>query len=107
MPAIDGDAREIWIRHVRVVKTFTFVSNALVEPRSWNTLRCNCKKRVDSRMSGNVFFDFTLDNIISVKAPKVLTDTLHDQLREKLRELIDDNCEAFMFEGIGEERNDE
>jgi|TARA_R100000482_G_C5058727_1_gene116072 hypothetical protein len=51
-----------------------------------------------------VSFDFTLDNIISVKAPKGTNpDTLHDQLREKLRELIDDNCEAFMFEGIYEE----
>ena len=51
-----------------------------------------------------VSFDFTLDSIISVKAPKGTDpDTLHDQLREKLRELLDDNCEAFMFEGIFEE----
>ena len=51
-----------------------------------------------------VSFDFTLDNIISVKAPKGTDpDTLHDQLRGKLRELVDDNCEVFMFEGTFEE----
>ena len=51
-----------------------------------------------------VSFDFTLDSIISVKAPKGTDpDTLHDQLREKLRGLLDDNCEVLMSEGIFEE----
>ena len=51
-----------------------------------------------------VSFDFTLDNIISVKAPKDTDpDTLHDQLHEKLKELIFDNCDLFLFEGIFEE----
>ena len=51
-----------------------------------------------------VSFDFTLDNIISVKAPRGANpDTLHDALREKLKDLINDNCECFMFEGTFEE----
>lgn len=51
-----------------------------------------------------VSFDFTLDNIISVKAPKGTDpDTLHDQLHEQLKELVFDNCEVFMFEGTFEE----
>lgn len=55
-------------------------------------------------MSNLVSYDFTLDNIISVKAPKGTDpDNLQDQLREQLRELLDDNCESFMFEGILED----
>ena len=55
-------------------------------------------------MSNLVSYDFTLDNIISVKAPKGTDpDNLHDQLREQLRELINDNCESFMLEGIFED----
>ena len=51
-----------------------------------------------------VSFDFTLDNIISVQAPKGTDpDTLHDQLHEKLKDLIFDNCDLFLFEGIFEE----
>lgn len=51
-----------------------------------------------------VSFDFTLDNIISVKAPKGTNpDTLHDQLHEQLKELVFNNCEVFMFEGTFEE----
>ncbi len=51
-----------------------------------------------------VSFDFTLDNIISVKAPKGTDpDTLLNQLRGKLCEVINDECEVFMFEGIFEE----
>ncbi len=50
-----------------------------------------------------VSFDFTLDNIISVKAPRgTAPETLHDQLHEKLKDLVFDNCETFMFEGIFE-----
>lgn len=55
-------------------------------------------------MSDLVSFDFTLDNIISVKAPRGTDpDTLHDQLHEKLKDLVFDNCEVFMFEGIFED----
>ena len=51
-----------------------------------------------------ISFDFTLDNIISVKAPKGTDpDTLHDQLREQLKDLVFDNCEVFTFEGTFEE----
>ena len=60
-----------------------------------------------NRMTDTVTFDFTLDNIISVDAPKG-TDpaTLHDILHEKLKELVFDNCDVFMFEGIYEETDD-
>lgn len=55
-------------------------------------------------MEKMVSYDFTLDNIISVKAPKGTNpDELHDQLHEKLKELVLDNCDAFMFEGTFEE----
>lgn len=55
-------------------------------------------------MSDLVSFDFTLDNIISVKAPRGTDpDTLHDQLHEQLKDLVFDNCEVFMFEGIFED----
>jgi len=54
-----------------------------------------------------VTFDFTLDNIISVSEPEGTDpDTLHERLREKLIELIDQNCECFMFEGIYEGDSD-
>tara|TARA_B100000963_G_C22587169_1_gene653653 strand:- start:91 stop:273 length:183 start_codon:yes stop_codon:yes gene_type:complete len=54
-----------------------------------------------------VSFDFTLDSIISVKAPKGTDpDTLHDQLHEKLKQLVFDNCDSFIFEGIFEEEGD-
>ena len=52
-------------------------------------------------MNDLVCFDFTLDNIISVKAPRGTDpDTLRDQLHEQLKDLVFDNCEVFMFEGI-------
>jgi hypothetical protein len=52
----------------------------------------------------NISFDFTLDNIISVKAPKETDpDTLHQELRSKLQQLLDDRCVEFMFEGTFEE----
>jgi hypothetical protein len=51
-----------------------------------------------------VSFDFTLDNIISVEAPRGTDpDTLRDQLHEKLKDLVFDNCEVFVFEGIFED----
>ncbi len=55
-------------------------------------------------MSDMISFDFTLDNILSVKAPKGTDpDTLHEMLRDELITLIQDNCEVFMFEGTFEE----
>ena len=55
-------------------------------------------------MSDMISFDFTLDNILSVKAPKGTDpDTLHEMLRDELITLIQDNCEVFMFEGPFEE----
>jgi hypothetical protein len=58
-------------------------------------------------MTDIVTFDFTLDNIISVDAPKG-TDpaTLHDRLVLELIDLINDNSEEFVFEGIYEETDD-
>tara|TARA_Y100001972_G_scaffold34369_1_gene42653 strand:+ start:268 stop:450 length:183 start_codon:yes stop_codon:yes gene_type:complete len=54
-----------------------------------------------------VSYDFTLNNIISVKAPKGTDpDTLHDLLHEELKELVFDNCDSFIFEGIFEEEGD-
>ena len=48
-------------------------------------------------------FDFTLDNIICVKAPKNTdTDTLHEELKAKLQQLINDKCVEFIFEGTFE-----
>jgi len=53
----------------------------------------------------NINFDFTLDNIISVKAPKETDpDTLHQELRAKLQQLLDDKCAEFTFEGTFEEK---
>ena len=55
-------------------------------------------------MDDMISFDFTLDNILSVKAPKGTDpDTLHEMLRDELITLIQDNCEVFMFEGTFEE----
>ena len=55
-------------------------------------------------MSDMISFDFTLDNILSVKAPKGTDpDTLHEMLRDELITLIQDNCDVFMFEGTFEE----
>ena len=55
-------------------------------------------------MSDLVSFDFTLDNIISVKALRGTDpDTLHDQLHDQLKDLVSDNCVVFMFEGIFED----
>ena len=43
-------------------------------------------------MSDMISFDFTLDNILSVKAPKGTDpDTLHEMLRDELITLIQDN----------------
>lgn len=50
-----------------------------------------------------VSFDFTLDNILSVKAPRGTDpEKLLNQVRGKLCELINDECETFIFEGIFE-----
>ena len=55
-------------------------------------------------MSDMISYDFTLDNILSVKAPKGTDpDTLHELLRDELITVIQDNCEVFMFEGTFEE----
>jgi len=59
-------------------------------------------------MSDMISFDFTLDNILSVKAPRDTDpDTLHEAVRDKLRDklitLIQDRCEVFVFEGTFEE----
>ena len=52
----------------------------------------------------NISFDFTLDNIISVKAPKETNpNDLHQELRSKLQQLLDDRFVEFMFEGTFEE----
>ena len=54
-----------------------------------------------------VSFDFTLDNIISVKAPRGTDpDTLHDQLHDQLKYLVFNNCAVFMFEGIFEDTSE-
>ena len=51
-----------------------------------------------------VSFDFTLDNILSVKAPRgTKPEDLHGELRDKLAELLATQCEGFMFEGIYED----
>jgi hypothetical protein len=51
-----------------------------------------------------IYFDFTLDNIISVKASRDTNpDTLHERLRTKLRQLLDDGGVCFMFEGTYED----
>ena len=55
-------------------------------------------------MSDMISFDFTLDNILSVKAPKGTDpDTLHEAVRDKLITLIQGKHECFMFEGTFEE----
>ena len=55
-----------------------------------------------------ISYDFTLDNILSVKLPRN-TDPedshVHEMLRDKLITLIQDKCEVFMFEGTFEEDN--
>ena len=51
-----------------------------------------------------VSYDFTLDNILSVKAPRNTDpDTLHEAVRDKLITLIQGKHECFMFEGTFEE----
>ena len=48
-----------------------------------------------------VDFEFTLDNIVCVKAPEGTNpDTLLDAVRKELLGLIDDNREYFIFHGI-------
>jgi len=55
-------------------------------------------------MADLVSFDFTLDTMISVKAPRGTDpDTLHDQLYEKLKDLVFNDCAVFVFEGIYED----
>ena len=50
-----------------------------------------------------IYFDFTLDNMISVEASRDTDpDTLHERLRTKLRQLLDDGDVCFMFEGTYE-----
>jgi hypothetical protein len=59
-------------------------------------------------MNDLISFDFTLDNILSVKAPRGTDpDKLLNQVRGKLCEVINDECEVFMFEGTFEEQGDE
>ena len=59
-------------------------------------------------MSDLISFGLTLDNILSVKAPRGTDpDKLLNQVRGKLCELINDECEVFMFEGTFEEQGDE
>ena len=49
-------------------------------------------------MSDMISFDFTLDNILSVKAPKGTDpDTLHEAVRDKLITLIQGKHECFMI----------
>ena len=49
-------------------------------------------------MSDMISFDFTLDNILSVKAPRNTDpDTLHEAVRDKLITLIQGKHECFMF----------
>ena len=57
-------------------------------------------------MSDMISYNFTLDNILSVKLPRN-TDPedshVHEMLRDELITLIQDNCEEFFFEGTFEE----
>ena len=47
-----------------------------------------------------IYFDFELDNIISVKASKDTDpETLHLELRIKLQELLKNRSESFTFLG--------
>ena len=47
-----------------------------------------------------IYFDFTLDNIISVEASKDTDpDTLHERVKTKLRQLMDDGDVYFIFHG--------
>ena len=51
-------------------------------------------------MDDLVAYDFSLDNIVSVKAPKgVDPETLHEQMRVRLQEILDEADESFIFEG--------
>ena len=51
-------------------------------------------------MDDLVAYDFSLDNIVSVKAPKgVDPETLHEQLRVRLQEILDEEDESYIFEG--------
>ena len=54
-----------------------------------------------------VDFEFTIDNIICVKAPEGTNpDTLLDAARKELLGLIDDNREYFIFHGIWDAEDD-
>tara|TARA_R100001510_G_scaffold324_1_gene263 strand:- start:1232 stop:1411 length:180 start_codon:yes stop_codon:yes gene_type:complete len=58
-------------------------------------------------MDDLVAYDFSLDNIVSVKAPKgVDPATLHEQLRVRLQEILDTKDEGFIFEGNFTGEND-
>ncbi len=47
-----------------------------------------------------IYFDFELDNIISVKASRDTDpETLHLELRTKLQELLKNRSESFTFLG--------
>ena len=47
-----------------------------------------------------IYFDFELDNIISVKASRDTDpETLHLELRTKLQELLKNRIESFTFLG--------
>ena len=47
-----------------------------------------------------IYFDFTLDNIISVEASRDTDpETLHLELRTKLQELLRNRIESFTFLG--------
>lgn len=55
-----------------------------------------------------VSFDFTLDNILSVKAPRgTRPEDLHGELRDKLTELLATETECFIFERIYEDEEED
>ena len=58
-------------------------------------------------MGDLVAYDFSLDNIVSVKAPKgVDPATLPEQWRDRLQEILDTKEEGFIFEGNFTGEND-
>ena len=58
-------------------------------------------------MDDLVAYDFSLDNIVSVKAPKgVDPETLHEQLRVRLQEILDEADESFILKAISRGTSD-
>jgi hypothetical protein len=61
-------------------------------------------KRIIHDNNKYISYDFTLDNIISVKDKEGLNPfTLHDKCLAKLKYLIDKDDVSFLFERIYEE----